>query len=155
MCQKSLENDLGIIIDNIQLLKHIFDKFFYIKIAIFRKKIWEICFSQLVHIKSTNYSYTNVSDIRPMSLTFFSMSLTFFQCQWHENSCQWHIKSIRWHDELLFSTNVPINHRKIIYGWKYFWNMIFITKNMFRTKNIFLGEIRHPRISIWKICVND
>ena len=131
-------------------------KFCSIKIGFLRKlSVFFRKSVSLVHIKSTNYSYTNVSDIRPMSLTFFSMSLTFFQCQWHENSCQWHIKSIRWHDELLFSTNVPINHRKIIYGWKYFWNMIFITKNMFRTENIFFGEIRHSRISIWKICVND
>ena len=37
MSQKSLKNDLEIKIDNIQVLKHIFDVFFHIKNVVFRK----------------------------------------------------------------------------------------------------------------------
>ena len=38
MCQKSFENDLGIIIDNIQFLKHIFDVFFTLKMLFSEEK---------------------------------------------------------------------------------------------------------------------
>ena len=70
MCQKSLKNDLGIIIDNIQLLKHLFDVFFHIKNAIFRKKNLKIFgFSQNVPLHRGRGGCGNLNFSQKVAIT--------------------------------------------------------------------------------------
>ena len=48
MCRNGIKNDLEIIIDNIQLLKHIFDVFFFSQKMTFTEKLKIFVFSRFV-----------------------------------------------------------------------------------------------------------